>query len=272
MIPRTAKRTLRTARTRLADIASTPRPDPIFILGNQKSGTTAIARLLAHGTDSSYSHDMFYRRRWTDVSDLHTGSLTVEDVVSRGRSEFTRTIIKDPDLTFHRSELAHRFPDAQFVFVVRDPARNIKSVLERLGIDGNQGLGPDVLPPSPLWRSVFDPTPLGLAGGDLIEVLAQRWARAAREYLSAPEGMKLIRYEDFQASKEESIRSLAGHLGLEWVRALGQQADAQFQPKGSSKSVTDFFEPACLERIDRYTLDEATELGYTRHVDDEHSR
>ncbi len=271
MIPAPARRIARTTRTRILDIVSRQRTDPIFVLGNQKSGTTAVARLLAYGTDSSYSHDMFFRRGWTDVSDLHTGTLTVEDIVSRGRSEFAKKIIKDPDLTFHRVDLHRRFPRAQFVFVARDPAANIKSILERHGLPGEAGLGPESLPPSPLWRSVFDPRPLDLEPGDLVQVLAQRWARAACQYLAAPRGARLVRYEDFKDAKEDTIRSLVGELGLEWRRPLGAHADTQFQPRGSSKPITEFFDPACLDSIGRYTASEATQLGYSRPDGDDHA-
>lgn len=257
------KRTVKDLRLRLADLTSSPHPDPVFVLGNQKAGTTAVARLLAHGTGSTYSHDMFFRRRWTDVSDLHTGRLSLEDLVARAPAEFSKQIIKDPDLTFHHAELKSAFPTARFVFVVRDPARNIKSMLERLGLSGEADLSESDLPRSPLWASVFDPVPLHLAGGTPIEVLAQRWALASRICLDASPDLHIVRYEEFSRGKERVISGLADGLGLQWVRGLEGEADRQFQPKGSSRSVAEFFDETSLEHIRLHAGPEAMELGYS---------
>ncbi len=81
---------------------------------------------------------------------------------------------------------------------------------------------------------MFSPTGLGLAHGDAIDILAQRWTRAAQVYLDHPEALHLVRYEDFLADKQRGIERLAGKLGLPVVADIAPQMDLQFQPRGDN--------------------------------------
>lgn len=253
-------------RFRLVDLAGRVPRDPVLVLGNQKSGTTAIARLLAEATGSTYSHDMFYRRGWDDVDALHRGDLDVADLVRRSRWEFSRRVIKDPDLTFHQPALASRFDRARFVFVVRHPADNLRSILNRLGLPGDpEGAAAQeraVADLSPLWRAVLEPHALGLAGGDYVEVLAQRWTAAARAYLADPASMHLVRYEEFVTDKVGCIARLAGACGLPVTTDVSPLVDQQFQPRGDhSRTPEDFF-GRHLDAVRRECGPAAARLGY----------
>lgn len=266
---RAIRRTGRRVALRVEDrFVREPATRPVFVLGNQKSGTTAIARLLSAASGSSYSHDMFFRRGWDDVDALHDGRLGVPDLVRRGPAEFTRGVIKDPDLTFHAGALADAFPQARFLVVVRDPARTVKSILERLAIPGDlDDLPPHTLAGNPLWASVFAAGPLGLPGGSHIDVLAQRWTRsvACREELSALGREPVtVRYEDFLADKAGVLGDLCARLDLPAAVDVSALLDRQFQPRGTSRPVEEFFGAANLERIRRWTADAGNALGYPR--------
>ena len=83
-----ARKLALTARWNFRDRFARVRDDPIFILGNQKSGTTAIAKLLVAATGETYSHDMFSSRDWRDTDALLRGETPVRELIRRGRREF----------------------------------------------------------------------------------------------------------------------------------------------------------------------------------------
>ena len=263
-----ARRRILGARISIVDRWGHARADPLFVLGNQKSGTTAVARLIAEATGRTYSHDMFYRRQWSDVADLHSGRLSVDDLVRRSSWEFSREVIKDPDLTFHHLALQARFPAARFLFVARGPADNIRSLLNRHRFPGDvtdrcaEARLTERL--SPLWQAVFDPRPLGLAGGNYIDVLAQRWTLAADTYLSHPESQLLLRYEDFLADKLGTIERSATELQMPIRADVSARLEEQFQVKGdNSTPVQEFFGPDNYARIRRWCQDAAGRLDYS---------
>lgn len=109
---------------------------PIFVVGNQKSGTTAVGALLAECGGVSFNNDPLHGRK-EKLKDFITGDLEFARFVKKSRSAFRRAVIKDPEFTFLYSQIASVFPAAQFVFVIRDPRDNIRSVLNRLQIPGD---------------------------------------------------------------------------------------------------------------------------------------
>ncbi|MGB5951022.1 MAG: PIG-L family deacetylase, partial [Ornithinimicrobium sp.] len=95
------------------------RTAPIFVLGNQKSGTTAIAALLAECVGGTFVPDVLYKHR-LKLKDLLAQQPSIEELARNHPKSFQATVVKDNDFTFLFPALEQAFPEARFVFVVRD--------------------------------------------------------------------------------------------------------------------------------------------------------
>ncbi len=238
---------------------------PIFVLGNQKSGTSAVAALLGHACGLEVSLDM---RLETDRPLFHrvvSGQLSFDRYLRRNRWEFSHAIVKEPNPTLLHPQIAEAFPASPIVFVIRDPRDNIRSMLNRLAIPGDlprleqRHLGQV----NPGWALVLDGRWLGLEGEHYVEQLAARWVHCARVYRENARIMHLCRYEDFLADKLEVLRGLASRLGLPMVNDVRDELDRPFQPAGDrSVSWIDFFGPQNLARIESICAEEMRALGY----------
>ncbi len=218
---------------------STPNPAPIFLLGNQRSGTSAITRLLAEMTGRSATIDLRPEFHAPCYPAVHRGELPFSHLLERNRLEFSRDLIKAPDLTFFFDELRAEFPAARFVFIVRDPRANIRSVLDRLGLPGDTASWtPEqwaTIPPG--WRLVVDGRWLGLRGASPVEMLAARWNRCADVFLKHRQHFRLVRYEDFLDDKAGELDRLAAHLGLPKLRDVSSRLDDTLQRRGANRRV-----------------------------------
>jgi hypothetical protein len=242
---------------------------PIFVLGNQKSGTTAIAALLARAVGLEATLDLQREIRRPTYPLVARGEMSFERFVAANRWGFSRPIVKEPNLTLFYDELRRRFPQAQFAFVLRDPRDNLRSILNTLGIRGDlarladEPIAPDHPRNTPGWRLVLDGRGLGIPGDHYIEQLAERWCRCADVYLEHSQVLALCRYEDFMADKLACLRTLAGALGLAVVNDVSDQLDTPFQPPGDrGVSWRGFFGRENLARIERVCGDRMAKLGY----------
>lgn len=235
----------------------------VFVLGNQKSGTTAIAALIAALAQVDAQLDMpqlWYER----FQELHDGRASLK-AVGRAVPGFSRRIVKEPNLTFLKPQINEAFPHARIGLVVRDPRTNIRSILDRHGLAGNM---PDLddasrasLPDS--WRAIFDPATLGGPAGTYVEVLAHRWNVACDVWLQrADDDVILLRYEDFLADKVAFIRDAAWQLGLPAKADISTRVDEQFQPAGDRIPLAVFFGEENLRRIAAVCGDRMRLLGY----------
>lgn len=233
---------------------------PVIVSGNQKSGTTAIAALLARATATSFSNDPFWQIAHFDtgrqvVSEVLGGRLALDRVIDRHRAYFAADVIKDPNFSFMQPQLQQRFPDARRVFIVRDPRQNIRSILNRLHLDGRLAeLGPAqraALAQVPGWQVILDGSDLALAGADHIERLARRWNLAVESYLAHADGVVLVRYEDFVADKPGQIANLARRLGMAATVDIRSEQERAYQPRGNrSVAPAEFFGERNLGRIE----------------------
>jgi Sulfotransferase family len=253
------------ARRAVQSLVARPNPAPVFVLGHQKSGTSAVAALLAKLTGSSVAIDLLNEDRWPAYDRVASGGVPFERFVHRNRLDFSRQIVKEPNLTFFYPQLAERFPAARFVMVVRDPRTNSKSVLDRLGLPGDQA----DIPAEQLralrrgWSLMFDPSWLGLPSGNYVDVLVARWNLCADIYLEHAGAFRLVRYEDFRAAKLETLEGLAGDLGLECRHDIRLLLDRQFQPAGNrSVTVEQFFGADNLTRIENGCAERMRRLKY----------
>ena len=210
---------------------------PLFVLGNQKSGTTAIAALLARMAGLSVALDLRKEVHRPIIGNVKKGDVSFESFVKRNKLDLSRELIKSTDLTFLFEELRNHFPEAEFVFIIRDPRANIRSILDRLNISGNQNKLTDEqwakVPPA--WRQVLDGKWLNLSGENYIEILAARWNFCADLYLKQCEIFKICKYEVFLKNKIGEIQRIAESLGLEIKNDISEYLDVEYQPKGRNK-------------------------------------
>ncbi len=254
---RPARRAVRT----LADVAwrLRIRRDPVFVLGCHKAGTTAIGALLAEATGERFSNDVFY------FAGKEPG-VSVAEYARRHPRHFAAGINKDPNFTFMAPELRDAFPGARFIFIVRDPRQNIRSILNRLRLPGDQ---PALTDPdlgrvlASRWRWLFEDAVEDGVCPDYVGVVARHWLRAARAYGPSRDFVRLVRYEDFVADKEGTIRDLAREVGLAPVRDISDRVDRQYQKKGKSGvEPGEFYGPGNLARIEALCADAMVEFGY----------
>ena len=241
---------------------------PIFVFGNQKSGTSAIAALLGEMTGRSYTIDIFCH--FGDIeSQLLGGQASLNEFIQQTRFYFSRDIVKDPSLTFFYDELKERFPNAERIFVLRDPRQNIRSILNRLGLPGNlNDLSPEkwhqIAITHPAWLPVLDGKLAGHQGKSYIETLALRCQKTFQIYLQNRAEVIPIYYEAFKADKSGAIQALAQQLGLPIRNDITALKDIQFQPKGNATVPLDiFFGPENLSLIETICGETMMAVGYS---------
>lgn len=249
----------------LLNVTASVSQSPIFVLGNQRSGTSIIASLLGIATRLSTQIDLKGICGPTQVR-LTNGQLSFHSFVNRNRRDFSRQIIKEPSLTLFYDAIVDRFPSARFIFVARHPVQNSRSILDRLGIPGNLDdiFVPDWPEVTVDWERILNCTWLGLPTGSYIEMLAHRWEHLAGVYLNNADDMTLIRYEDFVRDKEQSIHNLASRLDLQLKCGISEHKDTQYQKKGnSSVEPLDFFGHRNLSKIIDICRPNMSRLEYT---------
>jgi hypothetical protein len=132
---------------------------------------------------------------------------------------------------FHLAALERLFPDARYIFLVRDPRANIASMIEgwpHLERFGKPQLTPWLrrhaartiehwsYPAPPGWQQVVD--------RPLAEICAWSWQQhveAALAFCAARADAVLeVRYENLAADPLGTVQGLAGKLGLSWSEEI----------------------------------------------------
>ena len=180
--------------------------------------------------------------------------------------DFSRDIIKEPNLSLFYDELRARFPEARFAMIIRDARDNIRSILNRVNVPGDLetlGYSKDYYIDPGFEIVLGSHWPCIRPMPHYIEQLAERWNHICDVYLRHSDQMTLIRYEDFNRAKEKTIIDLAESLGLTPVHSIGDKVDRQYQSSGN-RSVTpeDFFGTKNLSRIERLCSSRMQQLGY----------
>ena len=208
----------------------------------QKSGTSAIAALIASSCGLTSSIDFVQERRRPLFDRVYLHQASMRRFIWRNKPEFAREVIKEPNLTILYPQLAERFPRARFIFVVRDPRDNIRSILDWLGWDGKASeISAHQLERLPkVKQRIVSVDWMGLGRPDehYLAALTKKWMYCADQYLANQESMELIRYEDFLEDKVNSITDLALRVGLDPRKSVAHLVDREFQPPGSRSKVT----------------------------------
>src|SRR3990172_3865722 len=208
----------------------------IIVLGNQKSGTTAIASLLADYGGLSKTIDI--PELWKMERDIHAGKLSIEAFIASNSHRFSSELVKEPCLTFLYDELVKIFPDTRYVFVIRHPADNIRSILDRFNVPCNLDQAEIDIPEHMVgWRNLFDGSLLKIHHKHYVARLAMRWVISTEIYLKNKDKIFLIRYEDFMQDKYGCIKRAAHALEVEKKHDIMPFLDRQYQSKGISRGL-----------------------------------
>jgi len=220
--------------------------DPLIVLGNQKSGTTAIAALIGKASRRSVVLDFFFRvpRSGRKIID---GTSTLDEFISHNKSFFSKKIIKDPDLTFLLPDVLKVYPQSKIVFILRDPIANVRSILSRLGLPGtivtlSEEERLQMEQALPEWYDVVDGKRFGHEDPNPVLSLLKR-AIKSHEVCAANQGrFSVVRYEDFLSDKKCYIEGLCHNLNIKVQQDVSKHVDVQYQPKGKrSGTLAGFF-------------------------------
>lgn len=255
------KMQLKEVEHRLRSLPATENRAALFVFGNQKSGTTAIAALLGIYGGLSVTLDII-PFRVTELEKLFSGTMAFERFVKRHRYEMSKDLIKEPWFTFLYDSVIRIFSLERAIFIVRDPRDNIRSILNRLDLRGDLDRIEDKDSIPPLWQKIVDNRWMGVPRDHYVESLAERWNMACKTYSSHRESLLLVRYEDFVKDKRGCIGELAEKLGISQQRDIEDMLDHQFQPSGApDREWNDFF-GRNLDRIERICGAHMTAFDY----------
>lgn len=241
---------------------------PWFILGNHKSGTTAISTLLSLASGRTLTSDFTRAIPYPCMQlELRYKLLLFSDFIEKYKFEFSNELIKEPFLTFFFEELYQHFPEAKYLFIVRDPYQNIKSILNRLKIPGSlQDIDLfhwEELNKTPSWRTKLQSEMIGFPSDNYIESMSYRWKVATQIYLMNEKKFILVKYEDFIQDKEEYIYELCKKMTLNVNNDISANINVQYQPKGQEHiEIEDFFGKLNLKKIERICGENMKKLEY----------
>lgn len=138
-----------------------------------------------------------------------------------------RLLEKTPKNALRIPFLRALFPDARLLFLYRDPAENISSILE--GWQSRRFIAYRSLPgwPHGAWSFLLTPGWETLRERPSVEIAAEQW-RVANETILAdlerlPRGdWRLVNYDDLVSTPKQIIRELAEFADLHWDEEVEQ--------------------------------------------------
>lgn len=236
----------------------------LFIFGNQKSGTTVIAALLAKATNKSVLLDLPLNKSYKDyIKKLYTDDINIHQFVKFYKQEFSKNIIKEPALTLLYKHLCEFFNIKNPVFIVRDPRDNIRSILNRLKLNGDSNNIENFEKLPIPWQRIIGNDLDSHNGNDYIRKLSERWNHFIEIYLESQDDFLLCKYEDFMVNKEQYIYSLCKTLNYEIINSIKMDVNKQYQPKGNSQvDLKSFFGEKNFAIIESVCGDNMQKLGY----------
>ena len=174
--------------------------------------TSAVSNLL---------HDRFARQ----LQDRHGRQLI--DLPAAEQPSQVRLLEKTPKNALRIPFLRALFPDAHFLFLYRDPAENISSILE--GWQSQRFIAYRSLPgwPHGAWSFLLTPGWETLDERPLLEIAAQQW-RVANETILADLAVlpradwHWVRYSDLISTPKATIQQIAAFANLPWDDAVAQ--------------------------------------------------
>tara|TARA_B100000700_G_scaffold208878_1_gene229641 strand:+ start:1846 stop:2631 length:786 start_codon:yes stop_codon:yes gene_type:complete len=212
----------------------------VVVLGHQKSGTTVIANLIAKSAELSYSNDPIYNtdKNSTRVLKYIYGDLPAfYNHVNKNKSKFFHNVVKDPDFSFSFQAVKELYPKSKYLFVERNPLDIIRSIFNRLGIDGRIDCksidGIPLKRGTEQWRYILNGD--GSDDYTVIERLSHRIETCMQIYKENEDELILLKYEDFLLNKRAFIEGCCRTLNFPIKKDISGDVDTQFQPKGDAK-------------------------------------
>ena len=225
---------------------------PVFIVSSPRSGSTLLFETLkrAPGLASigSESHRLMETipavspaaHGWE--SNRLTAADATPDVAKLLRARFAEALMtregapvtawpvrmleKTPKNALRIPFLAAAFPEAQFVYLYRDPRATLASMIEAWSSGGFH-----TYPQLPGWKGLpwsllLVPGWRELIGAPLNQIVARQWAATTRVLLDdltalPPDRVRTIRYEAFVAAPQDETARLCASLDLGWDQELG---------------------------------------------------
>lgn len=246
-------------RRLILNLISKPNSNAIWIFGFQKSGTSAIAGLLAEHADKSVTIDSIFLWEPYKTKLMKKG---IKAHVNKYSYDFSKDIIKEPGATFYIPIIESYFKLNKYIFIVRNPFDNIRSILNRLDLPGNLD-EISINDVSHRWQSKFTNN-----GKSYIKDLALLWLEAndQNDYMFNDRCV-LIKYEDFNKDKVNFIENLATEFALKRQKDINNIADKPFQPKGKANiDLVEFFGNKNIELINTICGNRMRELGYDLNI------
>jgi hypothetical protein len=225
---------------------------PVFIVSSPRSGSTmlfeAMARAAGVYTIGGESHALIEA-----MPELHPATNGIEsnrltaaaatpavsetlrqrflaalrdrDGAVPGPTGRLRMLEKTPKNSLRVPFLAEVFPEAEFVYLYRDPRETMGSMIDAWN-SGRFRTYPN-LPAwqGPAWSLLLIPGWRELIGKPLGEVVCAQWETATRLLLDdlaalAPERVHVVRYDTLKQDAEGELRRLCAATGLQWDRPL----------------------------------------------------
>jgi len=213
-------------RLREACRNATSRVNPRLILltAHPRSGTTAVAALLAkHCGLRAFTQT----GRWTLADkEIVASRLTMEEVITRNRYAFSFDIMSAADAGCFLPAMKAALPEMRIIVLVRDPRDMVCSVIERINdydVSSAEINDPDYRYLQTDW--------LGITEEDPLKKLALRWNKWL-ETAKSVDGVVYRRYEDFLRNKPDFIAALADELGLPARHDISDDMNRQMSKHG----------------------------------------
>lgn len=282
---------------------------PIILFGNFRSGTTMLQKIIASHpavvplyepvgiwlyADPGRGHDEFDEADATDRVKRYIRRWFLKYQQENGN----RIIIeKTPHNILRIPYVRAIFPEARFIYIVRNPlsfvssveikwqrpvgTKRIKARMKKtpwtqwhryFGRLVKQQWNSRVLKRKylPIWGPRYRGIQQDLKEHDLLTVIARQWARAsakAERDLAHfnPEQVLRLRYEDFVDDPLSGLQRICAHCGLEMTTDLARQV--QDMVKTDRKLKWQRFAPSDLARIMPELVSEMQRAGYSVPAD-----
>ncbi|WP_417238832.1 sulfotransferase domain-containing protein [Bizionia sp.] len=221
------KRKLKKRWDRLNKKPIIPNKDALWIFGVQKSGTTAIAALLSKRSGLSVTLDT--KMLWNPyLENIREGKLNLLQHINANPYDFSKKIIKEPAASFLIKHLKEYFYLEKYIFIYRNPYDVIRSILNRLNIEGDK-VNIDINSVNPNWRYIFGD------GTNYILKLSKHWLEvySQDEYIYNDKCL-FVSYDLFNEDKLKFIDELCEGLQLPKKNSILNILDEDFQPRGNT--------------------------------------
>ena len=266
--------------------------EPIFIIGLPRSGSSLFYRTIARHPDLAWISQATKKfptsvvlsriftalrsspdpteghRVWRHFARPEDDVLERSDVTDAARAFYSRLVTthltaqskrrflsKHPKNSLRIEFLDEIFPGAWFLHLIRDGRAVTRSILEMRERHGGADRYWGIRPPD--WRE--------LAALDPVESIARQWRQVILETRARSrkvrDGRYLeIRYEDFCAHPEETLRQVGNWAGFSWPGDTARQASTGI--KSRNHKWCNAFTSAQQETLVEVQGDLLIELGY----------